>query len=240
MKQITKKIADFSVKKELEAVVDMLGHGEVKSLPELEIMSSAWKRPEKLLGATYKIEKSPNSPDAAVYITINNEILNKGTEFQTIIPAEIFINSKDVSHLQWITALTRVLSAVFRKGGEIEFLVDELCGIHDPKAGFLRKGRFYPSLVAQVGLVIKEHLEELKETPPPILVGDSNLKAQEVSEFIESEFGGLVSTFLEEELSRSDSHYPPTATLCPKCLHKSVMVLDGCQTCLNCLDSKCS
>ena len=95
-----------------------------------------------LLGSTYKV-KTPIS-DHAMYVTINDIILNADTEFETRRPFEIFINSKNLDHYQWIVALTRIMSAVFRKGGDVTFLVDELKAVFDPQGRLLAaRGHFH-------------------------------------------------------------------------------------------------
>ena len=96
------------------------------------------ERPETLLGSTYKI-KTPLS-DHALYVTINDVVLNAGTEHEQRRPFEIFINSKNMEHFQWIVALTRIVSAVFRKGGDVTFLVEELRSVFDPKGELLQEG----------------------------------------------------------------------------------------------------
>jgi hypothetical protein len=225
-KKIDKKILGYSVVAK-EAITEMKAavapEAEAKTFTALEVMTSDWKRPHALPASVYKIEKCPNSPDAAVYVTISNAVLNPGTEYEQVVPAEIFINSKDVSHQQWITALTRTISAIFRKGGDVGFIVDELLGICDPGAGFLQKGVWHPSLVSQVGGVIREHLERLEGRP---LVSS-------LQDYFEPE--------QIEKIKAADesSSYPPSATICPKCNHKAVILMDGCATCLNCGDSKC-
>ena len=111
-----------------------------------------------LLGSTYKI-KTPLS-EHALYITINDVVLNHGTEHEHRRPYEIFINSKNMDHFQWIVALTRIVSAVFRKGGDVTFLVDELRSVFDPQGGYFKKGgRYMPSLVAEIGDAIECHSE---------------------------------------------------------------------------------
>src|ERR1700761_6713370 len=94
-------------------------------------MHESVERPEVLIGSTFKI-KTPVS-DHAMYVTINDIILNEGTEYEQRRPFEIFINSKNLDHFQWIVALTRIISAVFRKGGDVTFLVDELKAVFDPR-----------------------------------------------------------------------------------------------------------
>src|SRR5690606_6176191 len=114
------------------------------------------ERPEVLVGASYKI-KSPLF-EHALYVTINDIVLNQGTEFESRRPFEIFINSKSMDHFQWIVALTRIMSAVFRKGGDISFLVEEMKAVFDPRGGYFKAGGVYmPSIVAEIGAVIEQH-----------------------------------------------------------------------------------
>jgi hypothetical protein len=112
------------------------------------------ERPEMLIGSTYKI-KTPVS-DHAMYVTINDIVLNEGTEHEQRRPFEIFINSKNLDHFQWIVALTRIISAVFRKGGDVTFMVDELKAVFDPRGGYWQPGgKFMPSIIAELGYVIE-------------------------------------------------------------------------------------
>ena len=118
------------------------------------------ERPEVLIGSTYKI-KTPVS-DHAMYVTINDIVLNEGTEYEQRRPFEIFINSKNLDHFQWIVALTRIISAVFRKGGDVTFLVDELKAVFDPRGGYWQPGgKFMPSIIAELGYVIERHLQSI-------------------------------------------------------------------------------
>ena len=116
------------------------------------------ERPEVLIGSTYKI-KTPVS-DHAMYVTINDIVLNEGTPYEQRRPFEIFINSKNLDHFQWIVALTRIISAVFRKGGDVTFLVEELKAVFDPRGGYWQSGgKFMPSIIAELGYVIEKHLQ---------------------------------------------------------------------------------
>ncbi|MDH3218086.1 MAG: NrdJb [Gammaproteobacteria bacterium] len=185
-------------------------------------------RPEALQGTTYKI-KTPLS-EHALYVTINDITLNAGTEHELRRPFEIFINSKNMEHFQWIIALTRILSAVFRKGGDVTFLVDELRSVFDPQGGYFKKGgRYTPSIVAEIGDVIEQHMIAigmLKKTGPD---------AQQ-QEFLDDKRR-------EYELRNAqpivDDGYPSSAALCRKCQVRAVVMLDNCLTCLHCGDSKC-
>ena len=121
-------------------------------------MHEKLERPEVLIGSTYKI-KTPVS-DHAMYVTINDIVLNEGTQHEQRRPFEIFINSKNLDHFQWIVALTRIISAVFRKGGDVTFLVDELKAVFDPRGGYWQPGgKFMPSIIAELGYVIERHLQ---------------------------------------------------------------------------------
>ncbi|HWZ62410.1 MAG TPA: hypothetical protein VNX02_05265, partial [Steroidobacteraceae bacterium] len=123
-------------------------------------MHEKLERPEMLIGQTYKI-KTPIS-DHAMYVTINDILLNEGTEYEQRRPFEIFINSKNLDHFQWIVALTRIISAVFRKGGDVTFLVDELKAVFDPRGGYWQPGgKFMPSIIAELGHVIEKHLQAI-------------------------------------------------------------------------------
>lgn len=209
-------------------VEDSSSRDEIKALTaKLARLSAPPSRPERLVGVTYKIK--PPMAEHALYVTINDAILNEGTPEEHHRPFEIFINSKDVEHYQWIVALTRVISAVFRKGGDVTFLVEELFSVFDPKGGYMKKGGlFVPGLVAEIGLVIKNHLISIGMLEDPSL--DEYQKA-------------LVESKKEEYIAKTgedlSNGFPSTAVNCSKCNYKSVILMDGCQTCLNCGDSKC-
>ncbi len=187
-------------------------------------------RPEKLVGNTYKI-KTPVT-DHALYITINDVIMNEGTPQEHRRPFEIFINSKNMEHFQWIVALTRVMSAVFRKGGDITFLVEELHSVFDPKGGYFKKGgRYIPSLVAEIGEVLKEHLHEIGMLKRP----EQEAAQQAFIDAKRKEFTDKQTTAVGSE----GSGFPEGSMLCAKCSTKAVIKMDNCLTCLNCGDSKC-
>lgn len=109
-------------------------------------------RPEALIGSTYKI-KWPES-EHALYVTIN-DIEENGVRR----PFEIFINSKNMEHYAWTLALTRMISAVFRRGGDVCFVAEELKAVFDPRGGSWLNGRYVPSLLAAIGDVIQRHLD---------------------------------------------------------------------------------
>ena len=193
--------------------------------PTAEIiqMHEKVERPEVLVGATYKI-KTPLSAHA-LYVTINDIVLNAGTPHELRRPFEVFINSKNMDHFQWIVALTRIISAVFRKGGDVTFLVDEMRSVFDPRGGYFKKGgRYTPSLVAEIGDVIEAHLRSIG------LLGPARPKAHEASE-------AHAPVVAQDNVD--DGGIPGDALHCSHCFAKAVVALDNCLTCLNCGESKC-
>ncbi len=200
---------------------------------EIVRMHEKLKRPEMLLGSTYKI-KTPLS-DHALYVTINDIVLNPGTPHEKRRPFEVFINSKNMDHFQWILALTRIMSAVFRKGGDVTFLVEEMHSVFDPKGGYFKKGgKFMPSLVAEIGDAIESHLKMIGMLGEPHL--DKEQKKLIEQKKAEYEATQRHSTAKEEGEA---SDFPAGATLCDKCHTKAVVMMDGCMTCLSCGESKC-
>jgi len=193
-------------------------------------MTEEVQRPEMLVGSTYKI-KTPVS-DHAMYVTINDIILNEDTPYEQRRPFEVFINSKNLDHFQWIVALTRIISAVFRKGGDVTFLVDELKAVFDPRGGYWQAGgKFMPSIIAELGYVIEKHLQTIGLLKKVELDdNEKKLIADKKAEF-------------EQRTKQTDafakSHFPEGAQLCAKCSTAAVVMMDGCMTCLNCGDSKC-
>jgi ribonucleoside-diphosphate reductase alpha chain len=140
VKQIDKKITGYKVKNTLEPVIT----------PTISLID----REETLTGKTYKI--SPT--DHAYYITINDIEVNGVKR-----PYEVFINTKDVTHFQWVQLFTRLASAIFRHGGDYEFVVEEMKAIEDAATGRFVKGKGHvPSLVAEIGLIVEEHIANLK------------------------------------------------------------------------------
>jgi hypothetical protein len=193
-------------------------------------MHERLERPEMLVGSTYKV-KTPVS-DHAMYVTINDIILNEGTEHEKRRPFEIFINSKNLDHYQWIVALARIISAVFRKGGDVTFLVEELKAVFDPRGGYWQTGgRFMPSIIAELGHIVEKHMIMIGLLGSPELdVAQQKLIDEKRAEFEESK---------KQQDAFSDSSYPEGAQLCSKCSTAAVIMMDGCQTCLSCGDSKC-
>ena len=162
--KIEKKIVSYSVVEKIDEQKD-----EKKQIPaEVVRIGEPLARPDKITGSTYKV-KTPVT-EHALYITINDVIMNEGTDQEHRRPFEIFVNSKNMEHFQWIVGLTRVMSAVFRKGGDLTFLIEELESVFDPNGGYYKKGgKYVPSLVAELGQVLEEHLQNigmLKVTEP--------------------------------------------------------------------------
>jgi cytochrome c553 len=235
--KITHKIVGYKVvnKEEQQAQYEAQMQLEADAeKQDLESMHETLKRPDVLFGTTYKI-KTPQS-EHAMYITINDMVLNAGTEFEERHPYEIFINSKNMEHFQWVLALTRLISAVWRKGGDACFLVDELKGVFDPKGGYFKKGGVYmPSLVAEIGCAVETHLKRMG-----IMKGhemEHNHKA--FLDIKRKEFEVKTQATQVAAQSQSTEGFPEQATLCGKCHVKATIVMDGCMTCLNCGESKC-
>jgi hypothetical protein len=197
---------------------------------EIIQMHELVERPEMLVGSTYKI-KTPLS-DHALYVTINDIVLNQGTEHEQRRPFEVFINSKNMEHFQWIVALTRIISAGFRKGGDVTFLVEELRSVFDPKGGYFKKGgKYMPSLVAELGDAIDSHLRSIG-----LITGDV-LDEQQQQYLDETRARLDMSKGVSSE--SDDLAFPEYAAFCQHCRAKAVIQTDGCLTCLNCGDSKC-
>jgi hypothetical protein len=162
--KIEKKIKGYNVVKpeDKAAPAAVAAPAAPKEAPKAEViqMHESLERPETLVGSTYKI-KSPLF-EHALYVTVNDIVLNAGTPHEQRRPFEIFINSKNMDHFQWIVALTRIISAVFRKGGDVTFLVEEMKAVFDPRGGYFKPGGIYmPSIVAEIGAVIEQHMKTI-------------------------------------------------------------------------------
>lgn len=181
-------------------------------------------RPQDLPGRTYKI-KWPGS-DHAIYITIN-DLMQDGRRR----PFEIFINSKNMEHYAWTVALTRMISAVFRRGGDISFIVEELKAVFDPRGGQWMEGRYVPSLLAAIGGVIERHLVEIgflapSDSPRLIDAAEERMRA--------AASGG--EGMREPPVSASSAK---TMGQCPNCGAAALSHQEGCDVCLNCGYSRC-
>ena len=171
-------------------------------------MSDPLDRPPSLEGATYKL-KWPGS-EHAIYITINDIVVDGRQR-----PFEIFINSKNMEHFSWTVALTRMISAVFRRGGDVSFVVEELKAVFDPRGGAWMEGRYIPSILAAIGGVIERHL---------VAIG-----------FIAGEGLGLKTDPRAEVVAVGQR---PGAS-CPNCGSFEMHMIEGCMTCRSCGHSKC-
>ena len=210
--------------------------------PAIVQMHEAIERPEMLLGSTYKI-KSP-LVEHAFYVTINDIILNPGSEHEQRRPFEVFINSKSMEHFQWIVALTRIMSAVFRKGGDVTFLVEEMKAVFDPKGGYFKAGGVYmPSLVAELGFVVEEHLKSIGMLHDPEMSAHQKALIAEKRKQYEDRSKGhsekVAEIVVVEANEGEGGSFPASASMCDKCSTKALVIMDGCQTCLNCGYSKC-
>jgi ribonucleoside-diphosphate reductase alpha chain len=165
-------------------------------------------RPQALDGATYKV-KWPDSAHA-IYITIN-DLVQGGTRR----PFEIFINSKNMEHFAWTVALTRMISAVFRRGGDVSFVVEELKAVFDPRGGAWMEGKYVPSILAAIGGVIERHM---------VAIG-----------FLAGEGAGLKSDPQAEVVMLNAK----SGKTCPSCGSDDLHMQEGCLTCGNCGYSKC-
>jgi hypothetical protein len=244
--KISKKITGYSVvtPEETAQTAPPPVSTTVELMAEVIQMHEKVERPDTLIGATYKI-KSPLF-EHSLYVTINDIVLNAGTEFELRRPFEIFINSKNMEHFQWIVALTRIMSAVFRKGGDVTFLVEELKAVFDPRGGYFKAGGVYmPSIVAELGNVIEQHLKMIGLLHDPEMSSEQRALIAEKRAAYEtrakknSEKSIEPSATISADAAAAESMFPAGATLCHKCNTNAVIIMDGCATCLNCGYSKC-
>jgi ribonucleoside-diphosphate reductase alpha chain len=183
-------------------------------------------RPEDLPGRTYKI-KWPGS-DHAIYITIN-DVMQDGRRR----PFEIFINSKNMEHYAWTVALTRMISAVFRRGGDVSFVVEELKAVFDPRGGQWMEGRYVPSLLAAIGGVIERHLIEIGFLAP----ADQPRITEAAEQRLRLAAGAREPA--ADGTAGAPSALGPTLGQCPNCGAAALTHQEGCDVCLNCGYSRC-
>jgi ribonucleoside-diphosphate reductase alpha chain len=179
-------------------------------------MTQPLSRPESLPGQTYKI----NWPESehALYITLN-DIVQDGRRR----PFEIFINSKNMEHYAWTVALTRMISAVFRRGGDVSFVVEEMQAIFDPRGGAWMGGRYVPSILAAIGDAIEQHMIEIGFLPPKHR-NDHTEEGVRVVNLAAEPQGTLAAPRLRQ---------------CPKCGQAALIRIENCDQCTNCDYSKC-
>lgn len=140
-----------------------------------------------------------------------------------------------MEHFQWVLALTRVISACFRKGGDICFLVEELKAVFDPKGGYFKKGGVYmPSLVAEIGSAIESHMKQIGMLDGEEMDDHRKRFLAEKRKEFEAQHNDTAT------IDEAEGSFPARAELCSKCATKALVMMDGCMTCLNCGDSKCS
>ena len=173
-------------------------------------MSEPLDRPSTLDGNTYKL-KWPDS-EHAIYVTINDIIVNDKRR-----PFEVFINSKNMEHFAWTVGLTRMISAVFRRGGDVSFVVDELKAVFDPRGGAWVGGKYIPSILAAIGGILEEHMMKI-----------GFIKDSDTSLFHKS---SEVTKVENLKLSRQKS--------CTSCGQFDLQMIEGCMTCRSCGYSKC-
>ncbi|RLD12223.1 MAG: adenosylcobalamin-dependent ribonucleoside-diphosphate reductase [Chlamydiae bacterium] len=190
------------------------------------------RRPIYLQGTTYKI-KTPLSKQA-LYITINDIC-----EGDIRRPFEIFINSKNLQHFSWIVAMTRLISAVFRRSSDPSFLVEELKSIFDPNGGYFRNGRYIPSLVAEIGDVIEQHLIHIGFIEPKKQkkTGAVQLK---VPINASEPMGSTESVGMEPATVEVSKNINSQFMICPQCGERSLYFEENCNKCFSCGYSKCS
>ncbi len=176
-----------------------------ESEPGIVYMTQPLERPEALVGKTYKL-RWPES-EHAFYLTIN-DIVQDGRRR----PFEVFINSANLEHYAWTVALTRMISAVFRRGGDVTFVVRELKSIFDPRGGSWMDGRYVPSLLAAIGNVIEQHMIAIGFIPEP-------------------EKPDVLA--LEQAVGESPRRF------CPKCSQPGLIHREGCDLCPSCGYSRC-
>ncbi|MFD1158233.1 adenosylcobalamin-dependent ribonucleoside-diphosphate reductase [Roseovarius aestuarii] len=172
-------------------------------------MSEPLDRPNALEGNTYKL-KWPDS-NHAIYITVNDVVLGGHRR-----PFEVFINSKNMEHFAWTVALTRMISAVFRRGGDVSFVVEELKAVFDPRGGAWMQGKYVPSILAAIGGILEKHM---------IQTG-----------FLAGEGMGLKSDPQAEVVNLGDA---PRGPACAACGEFGMRMVEGCMTCPSCGHSKC-
>jgi hypothetical protein len=139
-----------------------------------------------------------------------------------------------MENFQWVVALTRLISAVFRKGGDTTFMVEELKAVFDPKGGYFKPGGiFMPSLVAEIGHCIEKHMQMIG------MIKTDNLDEHQKA-FLEKKREEIEAK--QEQTSgkkKERGAFPESASVCAKCSTKALVLMDGCMTCLSCGDSKC-
>ncbi|HVG82284.1 MAG TPA: adenosylcobalamin-dependent ribonucleoside-diphosphate reductase [Methylomirabilota bacterium] len=183
-------------------------------------MTRPLDRPEALPGRTYKL-RWPES-DHALYITIN-DVIQDGRRR----PFEVFINSKNMEHYAWTVGLTRMISAVFRRGGDVSFVVEELKAVFDPRGGCWIEGRYVPSLLAAIGGVIERHMIDVGFMPDPKRAMEE-LPAEARLKLAAPAAAPVTGGASDQRLRQ-----------CPKCGTAGLIRQEGCDLCTSCGFSRC-
>ena len=194
----------------LSAASEQKSASDQEANGDIIYMSEPLDRPSTLEGNTYKL-KWPDS-EHAIYVTINDIIVNDKRR-----PFEVFINSKNMEHFAWTVGLTRMISAVFRRGGDVSFVVDELKAVFDPRGGAWVGGKYIPSILAAIGGILEEHMMKI-----------GFIKDSDTSLFHKS---SEVTKVENLKLSRQKS--------CTSCGQFDLQMIEGCMTCRSCGYSKC-
>ncbi|MCR9157824.1 MAG: adenosylcobalamin-dependent ribonucleoside-diphosphate reductase [Rhodobacteraceae bacterium] len=207
---VTGSVLSVSEEKQSDAPEVVTSSDEEPQHPHGDViyMSEPLDRPKALEGATYKL-KWPDS-EHAIYLTINDIIVGGHRR-----PFEVFINSKNMEHFAWTVALTRMISAVFRRGGDVSFVVEELKAVFDPRGGAWVQGKYIPSILAAIGGVIEQHM---------IAIG-----------FLAGEGMGLKSDPQAQVVNLQGGR----GKACPSCGQYDMRMVEGCMTCGSCGHSKC-
>lgn len=206
----------------LESPAASIRHEDVYEAGGVVYMTRPLDRPEALPGKTYKV-RWPES-EHALYITVN-DIVQEGRRR----PFEVFINSKNMEHYAWTVALTRMISAVFRRGGAVAFVVEELKAVFDPRGGYWMQGRYVPSLLAAIGEVIEQHFIDIG------FIQAAKVEVPEKFQQAAEAAGG--STISGSTITGTGG--PKGARTCPRCSQPSLVRQEGCDACFSCGYSKC-
>ena len=203
---------------------------------DIVYMTKPLERDSALDGVTYKI-KWPASPHA-LYVTIN-DIVREGRRR----PFEIFINTKNLEHYAWTVGLTRMISAVFRRGGDVTFVAEELKAVFDPEGGRWMGGRYVPSLLAAIGDVIEEHMIRtgflIPEDAAPGLTAKDLPAREAVNAQPGTDLAGGAPGDPAGTRATADPGHAASAKICPRCGNRALNRVEGCWTCTTCHYSRC-
>lgn len=232
------KIVGYKVKKDEQE--------EAEEGASPEFVHEGMKRPFRLMGSTYKIK--PPHHKSALYLTVNDVLMNEGTDHEQAYPYEIFLNSREMESYQWIVTVTRTVSAIFRKGGNITFIVNELERVTQPNGDYWgkdhwhKKGKHYGSVVAEIGYILKQHMVEIGLIDDPLAKLQEMEDKQEEPEKVEvaepekPEVENCENPQQDETIDYENDtpppgyHYMPQID-CEDCDSKWFRMVDGCPRC---------